>query len=315
MQARDALAKQIQRFLDHLTVERGLSGHTIGRVPARPRSLRQLPARPGDRGRAEVTRRRWPRTSPPSPHRRTATGSPTGRHRSCGRSRRSARSTGSCCGRGRRDATPRRGSSGRSSRVPAQPLSVEDVAAGARTPRSLGPRGLRDRAVLETLYGAGLRISELAGLDVDDVDLEEGSVRVLGKGSKERDVPIGRYARDAISALPDAGPAPARDGALAFGAVPEPARRPADAPGVHRNIQQHAVGADIRKKVSPARVPALLRHAPARGRRGRAGRPGAARARERGHHPGLYAGDARSTCGRSTSRPTRGRARPRRDAA
>jgi integrase/recombinase XerD len=54
--------------------------------------------------------------------------------------------------------------------------------------------------VLETLYGAGLRISELVGLDVDDVDLQERSVRVLGKGGKERDVPIGRYARNAISA-------------------------------------------------------------------------------------------------------------------
>jgi integrase/recombinase XerD len=54
--------------------------------------------------------------------------------------------------------------------------------------------------VLETLYGSGLRISELVGLDVDDVDLEEGSVRVLGKGGKERDVPLGRYGREAISA-------------------------------------------------------------------------------------------------------------------
>jgi integrase/recombinase XerD len=54
--------------------------------------------------------------------------------------------------------------------------------------------------VIETLYGAGVRISELVGLDVDDVELEEGSVRVFGKGSKERDVPLGRYAREAISA-------------------------------------------------------------------------------------------------------------------
>jgi integrase/recombinase XerD len=58
----------------------------------------------------------------------------------------------------------------------------------------------RDRAILELLYGAGLRISELVGLDVDDVDLEDAAVRVLGKGSKERLVPIGRMARDAIAA-------------------------------------------------------------------------------------------------------------------
>jgi integrase/recombinase XerD len=54
--------------------------------------------------------------------------------------------------------------------------------------------------VLETLYAAGVRISELVGLDVDDVDVDEGSIRVFGKGGKERDVPLGRYARDAISA-------------------------------------------------------------------------------------------------------------------
>jgi integrase/recombinase XerD len=59
--------------------------------------------------------------------------------------------------------------------------------------------GLRDRAILEVLYGAGLRISELVGLDVDDVDLEEGSVRVLGKGGKEREVPLGGFGREAVS--------------------------------------------------------------------------------------------------------------------
>ena len=60
------------------------------------------------------------------------------------------------------------------------------------------PRALRDRAMLETLYGAGLRISELVGLDLGDLDLYDGLVRVLGKGSKERVTPIGRTARAAI---------------------------------------------------------------------------------------------------------------------
>jgi integrase/recombinase XerD len=58
--------------------------------------------------------------------------------------------------------------------------------------------GRRDRAILETLYGAGVRISELVGLDVDDVDLDEGAVLVrAGKGSKARRVPLGRAARRA----------------------------------------------------------------------------------------------------------------------
>lgn len=61
-----------------------------------------------------------------------------------------------------------------------------------------GPPALRDRAILELLYAAGLRVSELVGLDVDDVDLDERAVRCLGKGSKERVVPIGRAAADAL---------------------------------------------------------------------------------------------------------------------
>ena len=67
--------------------------------------------------------------------------------------------------------------------------------------------GLRDRAILEMLYGAGLRISELVGLDVDDVDLEEGSVRVLGKGGKEREVPVGRVRARGGVRLPHQGAA------------------------------------------------------------------------------------------------------------
>jgi len=59
---------------------------------------------------------------------------------------------------------------------------------------------MRDRALLEVLYGTGARISEAVGLDVDEVDLESGQVLLRGKGSKERVVPVGSYARDALSA-------------------------------------------------------------------------------------------------------------------
>ncbi len=62
------------------------------------------------------------------------------------------------------------------------------------------PLAVRDRALLELLYGCGARISEAVGLDVDDVDLDAGSLRLLGKGSKERVVPLGRYARAAAEA-------------------------------------------------------------------------------------------------------------------
>ena len=62
------------------------------------------------------------------------------------------------------------------------------------------PRSLRDRALLELLYGTGARISEAVGLAVDDVDRASGTIRVTGKGSKQRIVPIGSYALTALDA-------------------------------------------------------------------------------------------------------------------
>ena len=59
---------------------------------------------------------------------------------------------------------------------------------------------LRDQALLEILYGTGARISEAVGIDLDDLDLTDGVVLLRGKGSKERMVPVGSYARDAVSA-------------------------------------------------------------------------------------------------------------------
>lgn len=79
-----------------------------------------------------------------------------------------------------------------------KPLTVEEMSALLEAPGEDGPAAIRDAAILETLYGAGLRISELVALDVDDIDLEEGSLRAFGKGSKERVVPLGRYAVRAL---------------------------------------------------------------------------------------------------------------------
>ncbi|GAA1873677.1 site-specific tyrosine recombinase XerD [Actinomadura bangladeshensis] len=81
-------------------------------------------------------------------------------------------------------------------------ISLQDVerllaAAGASGDTA---RGLRDRALLELLYGSGARISEAVGLDVDDLDLRDGFARVAGKGGKARVVPIGDYAREAVDA-------------------------------------------------------------------------------------------------------------------
>lgn len=60
------------------------------------------------------------------------------------------------------------------------------------------PLGLRDRALIELLYGTGGRISEIVGLDIDDVEFEEQWIRLFGKGGKERLVPLGSYAREAL---------------------------------------------------------------------------------------------------------------------
>jgi integrase/recombinase XerD len=78
-----------------------------------------------------------------------------------------------------------------------EPLTPAEAEAVVTRPDA-SPRGLRDRAMLELLYGAGLRVSELVTLRVSDVDLEEGVVRCRGKGAKQRVVPMGRGATDAI---------------------------------------------------------------------------------------------------------------------
>ncbi|WOF21575.1 tyrosine recombinase XerC [Microbacterium betulae] len=67
------------------------------------------------------------------------------------------------------------------------------------------PLALRDHAAIELLYGAGIRVSELCGLDVDDVDLDRGTVRVVGKGTKERVVPFGAPAVRAVGAYATRG--------------------------------------------------------------------------------------------------------------
>jgi integrase/recombinase XerD len=86
-------------------------------------------------------------------------------------------------------------------RVPRFPrsLSEADVEALLAAPNTATPLGLRDRAMLETLYATGLRVSELVALKTFEVNLDANVVRVLGKGSKERLVPLGEEAAEWIS--------------------------------------------------------------------------------------------------------------------
>jgi integrase/recombinase XerC len=89
----------------------------------------------------------------------------------------------------------------------------QDQAIAAMAAADLGaeqgdPLALRDRLIVELLYATGIRVSELCGLDVDDIDTERGVLRVLGKGNKQRTVPFGRPALAALTAwLSDGRPA------------------------------------------------------------------------------------------------------------
>jgi integrase/recombinase XerD len=97
-------------------------------------------------------------------------------------------------------------------RLPAV-LSREEVAALLSQPRGSEPLALRDRALLEVMYACGLRASEAIGLELGDIDLDEGMLRARGKGSKERLIPIGRHAVRALRAWCECG-RPALLGAL-----------------------------------------------------------------------------------------------------
>jgi tyrosine recombinase XerC len=77
-------------------------------------------------------------------------------------------------------------------------LAVAEASRLCELPPSDDPIGVRDRAILEVLYGSGLRVSELSRIDIDDLDLREGSVRVMGKGAKERIALLSDPARRAL---------------------------------------------------------------------------------------------------------------------
>ncbi|WP_333653803.1 tyrosine recombinase XerC [Dissulfurispira sp.] len=77
-------------------------------------------------------------------------------------------------------------------------LSVDDAFNLVQTPEGIGLLPVRDRAILELLYSSGLRVSEVAGLNIDDLNTREGMVRVKGKGKKERIVPVGNKAMDSL---------------------------------------------------------------------------------------------------------------------
>ena len=113
-----------------------------------------------------------------------------------------------------------------------KPLSEPEVESLLASVVGNGPLERRDRAILEVLYGTGIRISELVGLSLGDVDLTDRVMRVFGKGSHERVVPIGRLAADALKDwLASSG-----RGAL----VPDRWARRGDAEAVFLNVRWRA---------------------------------------------------------------------------
>ena len=140
-------------------------------------------------------------------------------------------------------------------------IPVESVVALIEAAGSVeGPRGLRDRALLELLYGTGARISEAVGLAVDDLDRAQATVRLAGKGGKERVVPVGRFALAAVEeylvrarpALAEQGRAGVRGGALFLNVRGGRLSRQS-AWAILRTAAERAAGADgeLARTVSP----------------------------------------------------------------
>jgi integrase/recombinase XerD len=130
-------------------------------------------------------------------------------------------------------------------------LSREEVARLLSEPRGADPRALRDRALLELMYACGLRTSEAIGLELADVDLEEGVLCARGKGSKERLVPIGSQAVAASRAYLRGG----RPALLGVGSetrlfVNRRGTR-LTRQGLYKIVQGHARGAGLQEKMSP----------------------------------------------------------------
>ena len=111
-------------------------------------------------------------------------------------------------------------------------------------------QGLRDKAILEVLYGCGLRVSEAVGLKVSCVFLKEGFVRVIGKGDKERLVPIGEMAVEAVEAYLDVRPEPA-DTESSDAMFLNRFGRPLSRVSMFTMIKRQALAAGIAKEISP----------------------------------------------------------------
>ena len=130
-------------------------------------------------------------------------------------------------------------------------LSQAEVNAMLASPQADEPLAWRDRALLELGYGAGLRVSELCGLRVSDLVLSEGLVRVIGKGNKERLVPVGRQVIGAISLYLNTTRATLDRGKTKGHLLLNARGQPLSRVGAWGIVKAHAARAGIAKRVTP----------------------------------------------------------------
>ena len=129
-------------------------------------------------------------------------------------------------------------------------LSVEEVSAIMDSVDLKSATGQRDRAILEVLYGCGLRVSEAATLRISRIDFEEGFVDVIGKGDKQRLVPLGEMAADAVKAYLPERPVPAArpyEDILFLNRFGKPLSRIS----IFNMVKKQAMIAGIHKEISP----------------------------------------------------------------
>jgi integrase/recombinase XerD len=130
-------------------------------------------------------------------------------------------------------------------------LSVKEVSRLLDAPNPDKPIGARDCAMLELLYAAGLRVTELVNLKLQDINLEAGFVRVFGKGSKERVVPIGQHAREKVESYLK------KSRTILLKNRPSPylfiarAAKPITRQGFWKLLRKYASRAQLNKKVTP----------------------------------------------------------------
>jgi len=130
-------------------------------------------------------------------------------------------------------------------------LAVDEVTRLLNTPDPSKPVGARDAAMLEVLYAAGLRVSELVNLKLQDINLEAGFVRVFGKGSKERVVPIGQHAQTKIGFYIENYRKLALKNKLSPYLFIARAGKPITRQGFWKLLRRYADQAQIHKKISP----------------------------------------------------------------